>query len=92
MPPANADHKHGQQIIIQLILMSNAHKVFLNYVVLRDGAFSVFWGTQAYTNGADLLDSPMFGIHELRSMLGGRHSAAIVYTTNSYPIKYIQSG
>ena len=41
----NTDHKHGQQILIQPILMSLAYKVFLIYAVLRNGVFSVFfWG------------------------------------------------
>lgn len=78
---SNTDHKHGQQIIIQLILMSLADKVLLNYAILRDGVFSVFWRIQAYPNGADLLDFHIFGIHELCSMLSGQHPAAIVYTT-----------
>lgn len=77
----NTDHKHGQQIIIHRIFMGLANKVFLNYAVLRDGVFSVFRGRQAYPNGADLLDFPIFGIHELCSMLGGQHPAAIVYAT-----------
>jgi hypothetical protein len=61
--------------------MGLAHKVFLNYAILCDGVFSVFGRRQAYPNGADLLDFPIFGIHELCSMLSGQHPAAIVYAT-----------